>query len=240
MTVTNKTIGEIVADDFRTAAIFKKHGIDFCCRGNRTITEACEQKGVDIQNLTDELSALPQGASDEVDVRNWPLDLLANYIVRIHHQYVADKTPTLLQFLDKLCQVHGQRHPELLEINRIFNESASDLQIHFKKEENILFPFIENLVKVQQTGQPLPAAPFGSVENPIAMMMDDHSAEGDRFAEIAKLTNNYTPPADACNTYKVTYQMLQEFEADLNRHIHLENNILFPKAIALEKELRNR
>ena len=132
----------------------------------------------------------------------------------------------LLQFLDKLCRVHGERHPELFEINRIFNESARDLESHFKKEEGVLFPFIESLV------------PFGTVENPIAMMMHEHSTEGERFEEIVKLTNNYTPPADACNTYKVTYQMLQEFETDLNRHIHLENNILFPKAIALEKQLR--
>ena len=221
---TNKTIGEIVADDFRTAAIFKKHGIDFCCKGGRTIDEACEKKGVEKNALISELEALPKGNSNEVDVRDWPLDLLANYIVRIHHQYVRDKTPMLLQFLDKLC--------------RIFNESARDLESHFKKEEGVLFPFIESLVKAQQSGQPLGDIPFGTVENPIAMMMHEHSAEGERFEEIVKLTNNYTPPADACNTYKVTYQMLQEFETDLNRHIHLENNILFPKAIALEKQLR--
>ena len=235
---TNKTIGEIVADDFRTAAIFKKHGIDFCCKGGRTIDEACEKKGVEKHALISELEALPKGNSNEVDVRDWPLDLLANYIVRIHHQYVHDKTPMLLQFLDKLCRVHGERHPELFEINRIFNESARDLESHFKKEEGVLFPFIESLVKAQQSGQPLGDIPFGTVETPIAMMMHEHSAEGERFEEIVKLTNNYTPPADACNTYKVTYQMLQEFETDLNRHIHLENNILFPKAIALEKQLR--
>ena len=112
---TNKTIGEIVADDFRTAAIFKKHGIDFCCKGGRTIDEACEKKGVEKNALISELEALPKGNSNEVDVRDWPLDLLANYIVRIHHQYVRDKTPMLLQFLDKLCRVHGERHPELFE-----------------------------------------------------------------------------------------------------------------------------
>ena len=235
---TNKTIGEIVADDFRTAAIFKKHGIDFCCKGGRSIEEACDKKNIDKQALINELEALPKGNSNEVDVRDWPLDLLANYIVRIHHQYVRDKTPMLLQFLDKLCRVHGERHPELFEINRIFNESAQDLTSHFVKEENVLFPYIENLVKKQQSGEPLGEIPFGTVENPVAMMMQEHSVEGDRFEEIVKLTDNYTPPADACNTYKVTYQMLQEFEADLNRHIHLENNILFPKAIALEKQLR--
>ena len=238
MSLTDKTIGQIVAADFRTAAIFKKHGIDFCCKGGRTIEEACDKKGVASSALINELESLPKGNSNEVDVRNWPLDLLANYIVRIHHQYVRDKTPMLLQFLDKLCRVHGNHHPELFEINRIFNESARDLASHFQKEENVLFPFIESLVKAQQSGEPLGEIHFGTVENPIAMMMHEHSVEGDRFEEIVKLTNGYTPPADACNTYKVTFAMLQEFENDLNRHIHLENNILFPKAIALEKQLR--
>ena len=238
MSLTDKTIGQIVADDFRTAAIFKKHGIDFCCKGGRTIEEACDKKGVAPSALINELESLPKGNSNEVAVRDWPLDLLANYIVRIDHQYVRDKTSMLLQFLDKLCRVHGDRHPELFEINRIFNESARDLASHFQKEENVLFPFIESLVKAQQLGEPLGEIHFGTVENPIAMMMHEHSVEGDRFEEIVKLTNGYTPPADACNTYKVTYAMLQEFENDLNRHIHLENNILFPKAIALEKQLR--
>ena len=238
MSLTDKTIGQIVADDFRTAAIFKKHGIDFCCKGGRTIEEACDKKGVAPSALINELESLPKGNSNEVDVRDWPLDLLANYIVRIHHQYVRDKTSMLLQFLDKLCRVHGDRHPELFEINRIFNESARDLASHFQKEENVLFPFIESLVKAQQSGEPLGEIHFGTVENPIAMMMHEHSVEGDRFEEIVKLTNGNTPPADACNTNKVTYAMLQEFEKDLNRHIHLENNILFPKAIALEKQLR--
>ena len=238
MSLTDKTIGQIVADDFRTAAIFKKHGIDFCCKGGRTIEEACDKKGVAPSALINELESLPKGNSNEVDVRDWQLDLSANYIVRIHHQYVRDKTSMLLQFLDKLCRVHGDRHPELFEINRIFNESARDLASHFQKEENVLFPFIESLVKAQQSGEPLGEIHFGTVENPIAMMMHEHSVEGDRFEEIVKLTNGYTPPADACNTYKVTYAMLQEFEKDLNRHIHLENNILFPKAIALEKQLR--
>ena len=239
MSLTDKTIGEIVADDFRAAAVFKKYGIDFCCRGGRTIDEACDKKDVDKQSLINDLNAIPQGKGDQVDVSSWPLDLLANYIVRIHHQYVHDKTPILLQFLDKLCRVHGERHPELFEINRIFTESAHDLANHFEKEERVLFPVIGELVKAQQTGQPLETAHFGTVENPIAMMMHEHTVEGDRFAEIARLSNNYTPPADACNTYRVTFAMLQEFEEDLHRHIHLENNVLFPKAIALEKQLNS-
>lgn len=240
MDFTNKTIGEIVADDFRTAAIFKKHGIDFCCRGGRTIDEACEKKDVTKKELIEELSSLPSSKGDAVDVSSWPLDLLANYIVKIHHEYVREKTPTLIQFLDKLCKVHGDRHPELFEVNQLFNESAHDLAEHFQKEERVLFPFIEKLVKASQTGEPLEPTHFGTVENPIEMMKHDHTIEGDRFAKIAALTDGYTPPADACNTYRVTLAMLEEFENDLHRHIHLENNVLFPKAIALEKKLREK
>ena len=229
MDFTNKTIGEIVADDFRTAAIFKKHGIDFCCRGGRTIDEACEKKDVTKKELIEELSSLPSGNGDAVDVSSWPLDLLANYIVKIHHEYVREKTPTLVQFLDKLCKVH-----------QLFSESVHDLGEHFLKEERVLFPFIEKLVKASQTGEPLEPSHFGTVENPIEMMKHDHTIEGDRFAKIAALTDGYTPPADACNTYRVTLAMLEEFENDLHRHIHLENNVLFPKAIALEKKLQER
>ena len=237
MDFTNKTIGEIVAEDFRTAAIFKKHGIDFCCRGGRTIEEACEKKKVMEQQLIDELSALPSGKGDNVDVTSWPLDLLANYIVKIHHEYVREKTPMLLQFLDKLCKVHGDRHPELFEVNALFTESAHDLGEHFQKEERVLFPFIEKLAQAAQSGTPLEPSHFGTVENPIEMMKHDHTIEGDRFAKIAELTNGSNPPADACNTYRVAFAMLEEFENDLHRHIHLENNVLFPKAIALEAKL---
>ena len=237
MDFTNKTIGEIVASDFRTAAIFKKYGIDFCCRGGRTIEEACEKKKVMEQELIDDLKALPNGSDNQVDVKDWPLDLLANYIVKIHHQYVREKTPYLLQFLDKLCKVHGERHPELFEINELFNQSALDLSQHFDKEERVLFPFIEKLAQATQTGEPLEMGHFGTVENPISMMKHEHTVEGDRFAKIAELTNGYNPPADVCNTYRVAFAMLEEFENDLHRHIHLENNVLFPKAIALEAKL---
>lgn len=238
MNLENNTIGEIVAQDFRAAAIFKKYGIDFCCKGGRTITEACKKKEINQNQLMNELKAIPQGGNENLNVSDWPLDLLANYIVRMHHSYVREKIPYLLQFLDKLCKVHGDRHPELLEINHLFTESAFDLQSHLEKEEQILFPFIEELVKASQNGGKTPVPHFGTVANPIKMMEHEHSAEGDRFEKIATLTDGYTPPADACNTYRVTFAMLQEFEDNLHRHIHLENNILFPKAIALEKQLQ--
>ena len=238
MSLENKTIGEIVADDFRAAAVFKKYGIDFCCKGGRTISEACEKKDVNQERLINDLKAIPQAGGQNLNVSDWPLDLLSNYIVRMHHRYVREKIPYLLQFLDKLCRVHGDRHPELFEINELFTGSASDLQNHLEKEEKILFPYIEELVKASQNDSKLPSQHFGTVVNPIKMMEHEHSVEGDRFEKIANLTNGYNPPADACNTYKVTFAMLQEFEDNLHQHIHLENNILFPKAIQLEKQLQ--
>ncbi|AZA76157.1 iron-sulfur cluster repair di-iron protein [Chryseobacterium sp. G0186] len=230
-------IGNIVAEDFRTAAIFKSYGIDFCCKGGRTIEEACSSKKTDPEKIYAELESLPKNETVTIDFNSWPLDLLTDYIEKTHHRYVEEKTPVLQAFLDKLCKVHGERHPELFEINTLFNESAHDLASHMKKEELILFPFVKNMVKAKISGGNLPQPVFGTVENPVHMMEHEHTVEGDRFRKIAEITNEYLPPADACNTYKVAFAMLQDFENDLHKHIHLENNILFPKAIQLEKEL---
>jgi len=234
---TQKEIGQYVADDFRTAAIFSKYKIDFCCNGNRTIEEACDKKGIDSNLLMDELNqVLNSKGAETIDYKSWPLDLLAEYIEKKHHRYVEEKTPVLRQFLDKLCRVHGERHPELFKINELFTASAGELASHMKKEELILFPFIKKMVNAKLEDQTVQSPQFGTVENPIAMMMEEHDNEGARFREIDALTNNYTPPADACNTYKVTFAMLEEFEKDLHLHIHLENNILFPEAIKLEQQ----
>ena len=236
-TLEKTTIGEYVAKDFRTAAIFSKYGIDFCCKGNRTIEEACDKKGHDSETILNEINAVLNTKNDNnIDFQSWPLDLLADYIEKTHHRYVEEKTQILRPFLDKLCRVHGTSHPELFAINELFIGCAGELAQHMKKEELILFPFIKKMVKATLQDELVEQPHFGTVENPIAMMMHEHDAEGERFRKIAGLTNDYTPPADACNTYKVTFAMLQEFEQDLHKHIHLENNILFPKAVELEKK----
>jgi regulator of cell morphogenesis and NO signaling len=235
-TLEKKTIGEFVAQDFRAAAIFSKYGIDFCCKGNRTIEEVCDKKGIDTIDLLTQLNTdLATKNNSGIDFKSWPIDLLIDYIEKTHHRYVEEKIPVLLQFLNKLCSVHGNSHPELFEINELFKGCAGELTQHMKKEELMLFPFIKKMVKASIFNEAIQESPFGTVKNPIAMMMEEHEAEGDRFVKIVELTNNYTPPADACNTYKVTFSMLEEFEQDLHKHIHLENNILFLKAIALEK-----
>lgn len=237
---SQKEIGQFVAEDFRTAALFSKYKIDFCCRGNRTVEEVCTKNNIDSNLLLDELDAIMRSTTGQnIDYQSWPIDLLVDYIQKKHHRYVEEKTPILRQFLDKLCKVHGANHPELFKINDLFTASAGELASHMKKEELILFPFIKKMVKVKLSNGVLQAPAFGSVESPIAMMMHEHDNEGVRFREIAKLTADYMPPADACNTYKVTYAMLDEFEKDLHLHIHLENNILFPKAKALEAQLEN-
>ena len=235
------TIGDFVARDFRTAAIFSKHGIDFCCKGQRTIEEVCQLKNINEADLLEELNTVMDIKNDYgIDFNSWPLDLLVVYIEKTHHRFVEQKTPVLLQYLDKLCSVHGSNHPELFQINELFLRSAGELAQHMKKEELILFPFIKEMMGATKSHGSVEPPHFGTVNNPIKMMMEEHNNEGDRFREIAALTNNYTAPADACNTYRVTYAMLEEFEQDLHKHIHLESNILFPKAKALEKFFSNK
>lgn len=231
-------VGELVAADYRTAAIFKARGIDFCCKGNRSIADACERKHVDISALIEDLQqAMQCQESAATDYTSWPLDLLADYVEKKHHRYVETKIPQIKPFLEKVARVHGDMHPELLEIEQLFNKTAGELTMHMKKEELMLFPFIRKMVRAQENNEAAGTPMFGTVENPVAQMKHDHDEEGERFRKIAALSDNYTPPLDACNTYRVTLALLKEFEEDLHLHIHLENNILFPKAIALEKEL---
>jgi regulator of cell morphogenesis and NO signaling len=231
-------IGELVAQDYRAASVFKKYGIDFCCQGNRSIRDACTKKEIDIKNVLTELEAATNAITNHAtDYKSWPLDLLADYIEKKHHRYVEARIVEIKPYLKKICEVHGERHPELLEIQKEFIASAGELAAHMKKEEFILFPFARKLEKARQERSKVNAPQFGTVQNPVQMMMDEHSTEGDRFSRIETLSNHYTPPQDGCTTYKVTFALLKEFEQDLHLHIHLENNILFPKTIALEKKL---
>ena len=232
------TIGEIVAADYRTATLFSTLGIDFCCKGQETLENVCLAKQLDIDNIKSELTEIMSKNSDtSVDFKSWEIDLLADYIEKTHHRYTEDQSQAILPLLEKLCNVHGSNHPELFEVNQLFKESAQDLAAHMKKEELILFPFIRKMALAKRNGEELVQPRFGTIENPIAMMMHEHDGEGERFRKIAELTENYNPPADACTTYQTTLNMLNDFEKDLHKHIHLENNILFPKAINAQQEL---
>lgn len=233
----NHLIGQVVRENYKYAEIFNRHGIDFCCSGNRRIEDACIKANLSTDLVLSELNDVPQGSSSEPNVSSWPLDLLVDYIVKTHHRYVETKIAEIKPYLAKIVQVHGKQHPELVEIQQLFLASAGELAQHMKKEELILFPFITKMVQAKLSGQKLTPPHFQTVENPIAMMHHEHNAEGERFRRIAELTNKYTPPGDACNTYRVTFALLQQFESDLHRHIHLENNVLFPEALVLQDEV---
>lgn len=234
----SRTVGSVVADDYRAAAVFSMHGIDFCCQGGRTLAEACKAKGIDAVQLEEEVKHALQRDAGAGEFNAWPLTRLADHIEAVHHAYVHGRLPVLLKFLDKLRRVHGARHPELHDVEMEMRDCAGAMTTHMRKEELILFPFIKRLERAVLSGEPLAAPPFGSVENPIQMMEEEHSAEGDRLRRIAELTNDFANPPDGCATYAAAMALLKEFEDDLHLHIHLENNILFPKTLAMEKRLR--
>lgn len=229
-------IGQLVADDYRMASVFQKHKIDFCCNGNRTIQEACIESDLNADNVVLDLDAILLDENNKnLDYDTWPIDFLAQYIEQKHHKYVETQIPVLKGYLKKIISAHGNRHKELHDILELFESTASELTLHMKKEELMLFPQVRKMVVSHKEGKEIVLPPFGSFENPIGVMMKDHTDEGERFRQIRALSNDYTPPADGCNTYKVAFKLLEEFEKDLHLHIHLENNILFPKAIDLEK-----
>lgn len=236
-TSKEQIIGELVAKDYRTASVFKKYGIDFCCQGNTSINNACEKKSIDTSMVLEDLDKVVQEKGSTIDYQTWPLDLLVDYIVKKHHRYVDQKSIEIKPYLDKICEVHGEHHPELIEIMALFNASVGVLSDHMKKEELDLFPYILKIVNAKQAGSKIDLPGFGSIENLIRIMEEEHTLEGDRFRKIEELSKHYTPPLDACNTYRVAIALLKEFEDDLHLHIHLENNILFPKSIKLEKEV---
>ncbi len=235
--LSNSTVGEVVKLNFKTATLFQANNIDFCCGGNKTISDACKEAGINPEQLITQLETLvAQKDPDSEYINNLGLEELCNYIVKRHHAYIRESIPFLIKNLEKICQVHGEHHPELFKINELFTASAGNLTMHMQKEEIMLFPYIQRLESAKKANSLLPRAQFGSVSNPIGMMLAEHQDEGERFDEIVRLSKNYQLPDDACSTYEVTFNQLRDFENDLHHHIHLENNILFPKAIELESE----
>lgn len=233
------TIGEVVAKDYRTASVFESLGIDFCCKGNRTINEVCETRDIDSRDLLEDIKKVLQEPEITAinDYGSWALDKLAQFIEDKHHKYVEKQIPVIKQYLDKICSVHGKEHPELFKVQGLFNASAGELTMHMKKEELILFPFIKKIATIKDINDKITRPHFDSVKIPIQMMMDEHTSEGERFEKINEITEDYKLPRDACGTFRICYEHLKEFEEDLHLHIHLENNILFPKAIELEKKV---
>lgn len=228
------TIGSVVATDYNTTTVFYRYHIDFCCGGDKQIGEVCREKKIDEAVLLNEVNGLLNSEEVVGDPSGLKPDQLIQHILEKHHRYVQRHIPVILEFLEKLCRVHGENHPELFEIKQVFGEGAEHLLMHMKKEENVLFPMIKNMVHEQNEGRHPAALPY-STFMPIRMMRHEHETEGNRFAHLAELTNSYTPPADACSTYKAAFALMHEFEKDLHRHIHLENNVLFPAALEMEQ-----
>lgn len=231
------TVGEIVADDFKHAKVFDKYKIDFCCNGSIPLSEACRNADADVEIVIGELQNAPSDGSAMVDFKGWPTDLLVDYILKFHHRNIRKQGPEIARLLDKVCGAHGDNHPELFEVQEQFEQSWVDLNSHLQKEEMVLFPYMYELCEANEKGIPAPAFHCGTIESPIAVMMAEHDAEGERYRHIARLTNDYTPPADACNSYRLLLEELKAFEAALHHHIHLENNIVFPRGIEMERAL---
>ncbi|MDX1617251.1 MAG: iron-sulfur cluster repair di-iron protein [Balneolaceae bacterium] len=235
--IADKTIGQIVTEDYRTAQVFEKHGLDFCCGGRRTVMEACAAKGIDPEALAREIAMLGSRKSTGDNYKDWTPDFLIDYIINNHHNYVRNKLPELHIYAEKVAKVHGKNHPENVEILDRLEELASAMRDHMRKEEEILFPYVKQLVESERRGVEPEAPEFGSAGKPVQMFEEEHEEAGEAMEEIRRLSNNFTVPDDACTTYEVLYQNLSEFRDDLHKHVHLENNILFPKALELEKRL---
>jgi regulator of cell morphogenesis and NO signaling len=228
-------IGNVVAEDYRAASVFKKHGIDFCCGGGRSIGDACGRKGVDPEVVLRELASV--GKDDKAaasEYNRWDIAFLADYIVNKYHLYVREKIPELSVYSQKVAKVHGDWRPETKKIARLFEELQNELTSHMAKEEQVLFPYVKLLSRARKKGKK-PHPPFGTVANPVHAMEMEHDFAGKTMRQIRELSDDYTPPEGACNTYRVLYALLKEFEENLHEHIHMENNILFPKAIQLEQ-----
>jgi len=234
----DQSLGDLVHNDGRAAAVFEQFGLDFCCGGRRTLAEASREQSVPVDDVVKALTALGAPGSTDGQPAEWTdLDALVRHIVSYHHGYVRSASPTITAWLDRLVERHGERHPELADVRRLFAEMNEDMSAHMMKEEHVLFPAITELAAAKRLGGRPPMTPFGTVANPIRMMEDDHEEAGDLIGRIRTLTGKFTPPDDACTTYRACYAELARYERDLHRHVHLENHVLFPRAIELEQTL---
>ena len=233
-----QTVGELAAQLPGATRQFEKLGIDYCCGGSRTLGQACADAKITVEQV---LARLQEGlaAAGPISDRDWKTVTLAELIAHInstHHVFVREECPRIEKLAAKVVGVHGKNHPELVQVQALFSELAGELSVHLMKEEQILFPYVVLMEEAVASGEPAPPAMFGTVVSPVRMMMQEHDSAGDALKKFRELTTDYAVPADACISYSTLYEALQNFEADLHQHIHLENNILFPRAVALESK----
>jgi regulator of cell morphogenesis and NO signaling len=226
----NKTLSQIVTENYQAARVFEKYGLDFCCKGKRPLTDACREKSVAVDNVVKELSEALSGLDTEREFNEMSLTELAEYIVRIHHNYVKQNMPQTLMYVLKVATKHGNRYPYMQKVYELFAALTEDMSQHMVKEEKILFPRIK-LLELNAA----PQNPVAYITGPVEVMEHEHDEAGTTMQKIRVLTGNYQAPDDACTTFRLALASLQAFEADLHHHVHLENNILFPKAIALQQ-----
>lgn len=236
-TITEKTVREIVIENPASMPVFESFGIDYCCGGGRLLSDACVRAGVDVDHL---LLLIERAKRDsrKKDARNWreePLCDLMIYIVDKHHSFVRQETPRIEALLMKVAAKHGAGHAELHEIKALFGAIGQELSTHMIKEEHVLFPYIKRMEEAAETRGPRPQACFDSVKRPIANMIAEHDDAGALLERIRELANGYTVPGGACASFQALYGALEAFERDLHQHVHLENNILFPRAVAMEE-----
>lgn len=224
--LSNMTIGEIVASDIRRAEVFKKAGIDFCCGGKKTLSQTCSEAGIDEKELTLKLNDIKDKPGSTFHKFNeWEPGFLSDYIVNIHHSYVKKSLPEIMFYVHKIAKVHGSNHKELHEVAELFGKINEELSGHLKKEEDVFFPAIKDLFS---TGS---EESRKTVRKELDTLGEEHESAGGAMDRINTITSGYLLPDDACNSYRMAFKMLSEFEDDLHTHVHLENNVLFPKAI---------
>ncbi len=237
MTVTTtKTVRDYAIETPQTIPLFEKLGIDFCCGGNRPLEEACAAANLnvnEVQKALERALAEPVRPSDG-ELRAGSLAELISHIVTTHHRYIRTQTPEIEKLLEKVYGKHGANHPELAHIRSVFHGLGQELMMHMMKEENILFPYIERMEEAVIQGDPILPPPFGSVANPVRMMEHEHDDAGLALKALRETSQGYTPPADACASFQALYTALENYEKDLHQHIHLENNVLFPRAVEME------
>ena len=238
LAIEERTVADLVAEAPLRANVFEKRKIDYCCHGRRTLAEVCAESGIPVAELAAELDAQP-AAPSTVDWRQAPLADLASFIVDRHHRYLREALLSAGGKIEKVVAAHGAKHAFLSPLRAVFGGMTAELNAHMSKEEIVLFPYIARLERAAAGAEPPPQAPGGTVRNPIRMMEIEHDEAGAALRRMRELTSDYTLPEGACNTFRALYAQLEEIEGDLHRHIHLENNILFPRAAALEDRLRS-
>ncbi len=233
-----RSIAEIVAEIPGATGVFEKLGVDYCCGGNRPLEDACASAGAPLGEVVRSLEEAgqkpPERQADYGDRQSEPLSDLICYIINKHHTFARRELARIEQLLAKVCLAHGDHRPDLPHVQDLFRRLSGELLEHMRKEEQVLFPFIARMEQATARKEPLPEALFGTVHNPIEVMMREHDATGDILRQIRAATSNYTPVAKACTSFTNLYQFLRGFEEDLHRHIYLENSFLFPRAVQLE------